>query len=108
MMKNSSKVVLVVEDNATNMKLFRDLLKVHGYNVLQANDGRLKDDETLKSIPIVAVTAFVLGGDEEKMLDAGCDGFILKPISVLSFMETIDRFVADQGPNPAKCELETA
>ena len=50
----------------------------------------------------------VLGGDEEKMLDAGCDGFILKPISVLSFMETIDRFVADQGPNPAKCELETA
>ncbi len=138
-MKNTDKVVLVIEDNEPNMKLFHDLLEIHGYNVLRASNGMegwrsacehhpdlilmdiqlpdvsgldvtrwLKDDETLKSIPIVAVTAFVLDGDEEKMLDAGCDGFISKPISVLSFMETIDRFVAEQGPDPAECEFETA
>jgi two-component system cell cycle response regulator DivK len=52
----------------------------------------LKDDETLKSIPVIAVTAFAMEGDEEKMLEGGCDAYIPKPISVADFLQTVERF----------------
>ncbi len=68
---------------------------------------RLKEDETLKSIPVVAITAFAMKGDEERFRDGGCDGYISKPISVPNFMQTVERFVAKEGPNPAECELMT-
>ncbi len=53
----------------------------------------LKADDALRDIPVLAVTAFALKGDEEKILEAGCDGYIAKPISVLNFLETVERFV---------------
>ncbi len=53
----------------------------------------LKVDEALKDIPVLAVTAFALKGDEEKFLEAGCDGYIAKPISVPHFLETVEKFV---------------
>ena len=49
----------------------------------------LKADDELKDIPVLAVTAFALKGDEEKILEAGCDGYIAKPISVPHFLETV-------------------
>ena len=52
----------------------------------------LKDDENLKSIPVIAVTAFAMKGDEEKIREAGCDGYIVKPISLSDFLETVERF----------------
>jgi len=52
----------------------------------------LKDDETLKSIPVIAITAFAMEGDEEKMLEGGCDAYIPKPISVPDFLQTVERF----------------
>ncbi len=52
----------------------------------------LKDDETLKSIPVIAVTAFAMAGDEAKIRDGGCDAYISKPISIRDFLQTIDRF----------------
>ncbi len=119
----SAKTVLVVEDNVLNMKLFHDLLKAHGYNVLQTGDGMealglarqhrpdmiimdiqlpdisglevtkwLKDDETLKTIPVVAITAFAMKGDEERYLEGGCDAYIAKPISIANFIQTVERF----------------
>lgn len=54
---------------------------------------RLKADDDLKHIPIVAVTAFAMKGDEEKVLESGCEGYIAKPISVPSFLETIAKFI---------------
>ncbi len=51
----------------------------------------LKDDETLKSIPVIAITAFAMAGDEEKILDGGCDAYIVKPISVSNFLRTVER-----------------
>ncbi len=69
----------------------------------------LKDDETLKSIPIIAVTAFALEGDEEKMLNGGCDAYVPKPISVPKFLQTPERLVDRSGTR--LCEnvfLETA
>ena len=54
---------------------------------------RLKKDPALKSIPVVAVTAFAMRGDEQKILAAGCDAYLSKPISVTTFLETIRRFI---------------
>jgi len=53
----------------------------------------LKEDETLRVIPVVAVTAFAMKGDEEKIREGGCEAYISKPISVNSFLETVDTFI---------------
>src|SRR3982751_4829071 len=53
----------------------------------------LKEDEDLRSIPIIAVTAFAMKGDEQKIRDGGCEAYIAKPISVASFMSTVERFL---------------
>jgi two-component system, cell cycle response regulator DivK len=53
----------------------------------------LKEDETLRSIPVIAVTAFAMKGDEQKIREGGCEAYISKPISVMSFLQTIDRFL---------------
>ncbi len=53
----------------------------------------LKEDENLRAIPVIAVTAFAMKGDEEKMRDGGCEAYIAKPISVGKFIETVRRFL---------------
>ena len=53
----------------------------------------LKADEALRVIPVLAVTAYALKGDEEKFLDGGCDGYIAKPISVSHFLETVEKLI---------------
>ncbi len=53
----------------------------------------LKEDEELASIPVIAVTAFAMKGDEEKIRDGGCEAYIAKPISVTRFLETVRRFL---------------
>jgi len=49
----------------------------------------LKEDEELASIPVVAVTAFAMKGDEERIREGGCEAYISKPISVAHFLGTI-------------------
>ena len=51
----------------------------------------LKEDEKLRSIPVIAVTAFAMKGDEEKIRDGGCQDYIAKPISVTKFLETVQK-----------------
>src|SRR5665213_2810841 len=53
----------------------------------------LKEDPALAHIPVVAVTAFAMKGDEERIRDGGCEAYLAKPISVTSFLETIGRFL---------------
>jgi two-component system cell cycle response regulator DivK len=53
----------------------------------------LKEDDDLRNIPVIAVTAFAMKGDEEKIRDGGCEAYIAKPISVVSFMRTVERFL---------------
>jgi two-component system cell cycle response regulator DivK len=55
----------------------------------------LKDDEELRDIPVVAVTAFAMKGDEERIREGGCEAYISKPISVTGFIETIRQFIGD-------------
>ena len=54
----------------------------------------LKEDKDLQSIPVVAITAFAMKGDEEKIREGGCEGYIAKPISIASFLQTVERFLA--------------
>ena len=53
----------------------------------------LKEDEDLASIPVIAVPAFAMKGDEEKIREGGCEAYIAKPISVSSFLETVKHFL---------------
>ena len=53
----------------------------------------LKEDEDLASIPVIAVTAFAMKGDEERIRQGGCEGYISKPISVPHFLETIASYI---------------
>ena len=53
----------------------------------------IKADDNLKHIPVVAVTAFAMKGDEEKIREGGCEAYVAKPISVKDFLSTIDRFL---------------
>jgi two-component system cell cycle response regulator DivK len=118
------KTVLIVEDNELNMKLFRDLLQIHGYNTIEARTGpealerlaehhpdlilmdiqlpevsglevtqKIKADPELADIPVIAVTAFAMKGDEERIRQGGCEDYIAKPISVASFLEKVKRYL---------------
>lgn len=53
----------------------------------------LKADEELRRIPVIAVTAFAMKGDEQKIREGGCEDYISKPISVTGFIETIQKYV---------------
>ncbi len=53
----------------------------------------LKADDELQGIPVVAVTAFAMKGDEEKIREGGCEAYISKPISVASFLDTVRKFI---------------
>ena len=53
----------------------------------------IKADDDLKSIPIIAVTALAMVGDEEKILDSGCDAYMSKPVAAELFLETVNRFI---------------
>jgi two-component system, cell cycle response regulator DivK len=53
----------------------------------------LKEDDNLRAIPVIAVTAFAMKGDEEKIRGGGCEAYIAKPISVASFLRTVERFL---------------
>ncbi len=122
-----SKKILIVEDNDLNLKLFRDLLTAHSYEVIETKDGleaiaitrnirpdlilmdiqlpeisgldvtrRIKADESICHIPIIAVTAFAMKDDEEKILAAGCEAYVSKPISIMPFLNTVRRFLGEE------------
>ena len=113
-----AKKVLIVEDNELNMKLFHDLLEAQGYETLETREGLaalslarehkpdlilmdiqlpevsgLEVDDDLAHIPVVAVTAFAMKGDEERIREGGCEAYISKPISVTHFLDTIRRLL---------------
>ncbi len=119
-------LVLIVEDNELNMKLFRDLLAAYGYRTIETRRGMdaldlarthrpalilmdiqlpevsglevtkwLKDDDDLSAIPVVAVTAFAMKGDEARIRQGGCEAYISKPIAIQSFIATVRRFAGE-------------
>jgi len=118
--------ILVIEDNAKNLKLVRDVLQYVGYEVIEARTGEegleaaqrcapdlvlmdlqlpgIDGTETLRRLrrlgqrdmPVVAVTAFAMREDRERALDAGFDGYLEKPISVRAFPGQVEAFLHGQ------------
>jgi CheY-like chemotaxis protein len=120
--------ILIVDDNAVNLKLASALLELEGYEVAQAVDAeqaqemlggdlpdlilmdialpgmdglaltrRLKADERLKHIPVVALTAFAMKGDEEKARAAGCEGYITTPIDTRMLADQVARVLGGRA-----------
>jgi len=118
------KTVLVVEDEDVIRFLVHELLDYHGYDVLEASEGKeafrlaqqhhpdlvlmdielpehsglevtrwLKEDDALKSIPVVAVTAYAMRGERQRMEDSGCDAYLAKPFSSNDFIATVERAI---------------
>jgi two-component system, cell cycle response regulator DivK len=129
---STEKVILIVEDNDLNLKLFRDLLGANGYKTVETKEGleaislaknlhpdlilmdiqlpeisglevtrRIKADREVAGIPIIAVTAFAMKNDEEKILRAGCEAYISKPISITDFLSTVRYFLGELGADSA-------
>jgi len=115
-----SAKILYVEDNPQNMRLVRKMLRIGGYDMIEASDGnsgleiaarerpdlilmdinlpdidgmeatcRIKADPIMKHIPVIALTANAMFGDKERFLDAGCDGYIAKPVTKNELLNTI-------------------
>jgi CheY-like chemotaxis protein len=116
--------LLIVDDNAANLKLARVILTSEGYEVRTAGDAeealaavrdhapalilmdiqlpgmdgleltrRLKADPKTRGIAILALTAYAMKGDEERMLTAGCDGYVAKPIDRQRLIQQIAQMV---------------
>ena len=88
---NGSDLLEKLEDNHNLDLILMDiqLPEISGLEVTKM----LKADDDLKSIPVIAVTAFAMKGDEEKIREGGCEGYIAKPISVPTFLDTISKFL---------------
>jgi len=71
---------------------------------------RLKESPDLKSIPVIAVTAFAMKGDEQKIREGGCEDYISKPISVTSFIDIVKKHLGDAqecvAPEPREQQEE--
>ena len=65
------------------------LPEISGFDITR----NLKAEEDLRHIPVIAVTAFAMKDDEEKILKAGCEAYISKPISIMPFLQTIEKFL---------------
>lgn len=70
------------------------LPEMDGYAVASA----LKADPRLARVPIVAVTSYAMAGDRERILAAGCNGYIEKPINPETFLAQIEQFMSSQEP----------
>jgi CheY-like chemotaxis protein len=73
------------------------LPQMDGYAVARA----LRQNPALKDVPIVAVTSYAMAGDRERALEAGCNGYIEKPINPDTFKSEIERYLEapDRGSN---------
>jgi two-component system cell cycle response regulator DivK len=104
-------LILVVEDNARNMTLLRDVLRATGYRTLEASTGgqalvlaaehgpalvlmdiRLPDMDGVEAVrPVIAVTAQAMHGDRERFEAAGFDGYLSKPVDLDELLGAVER-----------------
>src|SRR6266436_6006423 len=122
------KRILVVEDHQLSLTLLKQLLEVHGYEILETPEGLqaidiARDEQPdlilmdiglpdicgldvtrrlTKTIPIIAVTALATPEDEKKGLESGCDAYIAKPIALGNLLRIIESFLSSV-PSVGSC-----
>jgi two-component system cell cycle response regulator DivK len=89
---DGSEAVALAEEHRPDLILMD--MRLPGISGMEATQ-IIKARDDLRHIPIVAVTASALKGDEEKILAGGCDGFIAKPISIPTFLATVAQFLGE-------------
>ncbi len=88
--KDGNEAVSMTEEHHPDLILMDiQLPKISGLEITKL----IKEKDALKDIPVIAVTAFAMKGDEEKIMEGGCDGYIAKPISVPNFLKTVSGFL---------------
>ncbi len=121
-----TRKILIVEDNPSNVVLFKDLLEARGYQVVIANSGfeafdilesmipnlilmdiqlpgmdgfsaikAIRSTPTFAQIKIIGISAFAMESDVVAAMEAGCNGYITKPISIRTFIEEVERHLVD-------------
>ncbi len=88
--KNGHEVLDIAREHKPDLILMDiQLPEISGLDVTRW----LKEDEELKDIPVIAVTAFAMKGDEQKIREGGCEDYISKPISVTKFIDVIRKYL---------------
>lgn len=124
----SNRTVLIVEDDALNLKMINDIIKSLGYKTIATRSGRqaidialahqpdlilldmhlpdcsgmvvcstLREDHRFKNLPIIAITALARADDRQRALDAGCDEYLVKPVSLDRLIQIVTQSI--QGPS---------
>jgi len=89
---SGEEALAITRDGAGRPDLI--LMDIHlpgmdGLSVVRA----IKSDDRTARIPILALTAHAMRGDKDRFLEAGCDGYISKPIDVKTFIASIERYL---------------
>jgi two-component system cell cycle response regulator DivK len=101
LLRSAGHTVLSATDAEAGLTLARDerphliLMDVQlpGMDGLEAT-ALLKRDDATRAIPVVALTALAMKGDEERIRAAGCDGYIAKPMGIQDFLKTVAAHLA--------------
>ena len=102
LLESAGHTVISATDAEAGLTLARDErpalilmdIQLPGMDGLEAT-ARLKREEATRAIPVIALTALAMKGDEERIRAAGCDGYIAKPLAYRDFLEVIS---AQLGP----------
>jgi two-component system cell cycle response regulator DivK len=87
---NATQALEILENTHPNLILMDiNMPDIDGYSLTT----QIKATPGLEAIPIIALTANVMRGDRERSLEAGCDGYIQKPIDIDTLSEQIERFL---------------
>ena len=120
-----AKTILIVEDDPKSLTLFRDVLQVSGYSIIEATDGKqgvelaktsrpdlilmdiqlpeidgleatriLKMSVTTSNIPVIALTAFAMKGNQERIIEAGCNGYLTKPYDIKELLKEVAKYLS--------------
>jgi two-component system, cell cycle response regulator DivK len=99
--------ILIVEDTPANMLLAGAILQSAGHTLLQASDApqglalarEHRPDLVLMDIPVLALTAFAMKGDEERMRAAGCAAYVSKPLRYQQLLAAVDDLLVHDAAN---------
>ncbi len=90
--RDGTKVLDLARENKPDLIVMDiQLPEVSGLDVTKW----LKADAELRSIPVIAVTAFAMKGDEEKIREGGCEDYVSKPISIVDFMKVVEKYLKE-------------